>query len=130
MIKKKLAILSSIGLVFAPLSVFAAGPACGNYSQNTIEYILCRIGSILNTVVPILIALGVVYFVWGVVQYIMGHEEESKKKGREKMIWGIIGLVVIVAMWGIVGIIQNSFGVSGTYQGTIPCVPIPPNTTC
>ena len=130
--KKKLAILlPGIGLAFAPLVALAVfTPACLSTTPGTIEYILCRISSILNTVVPVLIALGVVYFIWGVVQYVMASEEEAKKKGRNRMIYGIIGLVVIVAMWGFVGIIQNSFGLSGTYQGAIPCVPIPPNTTC
>jgi len=132
--KKKLAILSSIGLAFAPLLAFAAQnlppSPCANVTPGTLQDVMCRIGNVLNTLIPVLIVLGVVYFVWGVVQYVMASEEEAKKKGRNRMIYGIIGLVVIVAMWGFVGIIQNSFGLSGTYQGTIPCVPIPPNTTC
>ena len=35
------------------------------------------------------------------------------------MIYGIIGLVVIVAMWGLVGIVVNTFGV-GVGGGGLP----------
>lgn len=40
------------------------------------------------------------------------------------MIYGIIGLVVIVAMWGLVGIVTKTFGLNGTTNVTIPTLPI------
>jgi hypothetical protein len=77
---------------------------------KTIGDVISRIGTILNSVAPILIALGVIFFIWGVVQYMIGGNEEAKKKGRDKIIYGLIGLVVIVSMWGLVGIIKTTFG--------------------
>ena len=122
--KKKLVVLSSLGLVFAPLFALAASP-CANYQQLTnIQGIICKIGSILNLVIPILVTLGVVYFVWGVIEYVKADEEAEKKKGRDKMIYGIIGLVVIVSMWGLVGIITNTFSLSGTFSADLPEVPL------
>lgn len=73
--------------------------------------ILCKIGEIITAIIPVLIALGVVYFVWGVVQYVIGDGDEAKKKGRDKIIFGIIGLVVIAGMWGLVAIVVNTFGI-------------------
>jgi len=32
-------------------------------------------------------------------------DEEAKKAGRDRIIFGIIGLAVIVAMWGLVNIL-------------------------
>jgi len=122
MSKKKLAILSGIGSFFAPLFALAVTQAC-TVTANTIEGILCKARSILNTIVPLLVTLGVVYFVWGVVQYIMTGDEAKKKEGRTKMIYGIIGLVVIITMWGIVGLITNTFGVSGAYTFDLPDIP-------
>ena len=122
MSKKKLAILSGIGSFFAPLFALAVTQAC-TVTHNTIEGILCKARSILNTIVPLLVTLGVVYFVWGVVQYIMTGDEAKKKEGRTKMIYGIIGLVVIITMWGIVGLITNTFGVSGAYTFDLPDIP-------
>ena len=105
----------------------AAGSACTglatNGSGNTITMLLCTIGNILNSVIPILIVLGVVYFVWGVIQYVIGGDAESKAAGRSTMIYGIIGLAVIIAMWGLVNILITSFGLNTNTVITTPGLP-------
>ncbi|KKP85680.1 MAG: hypothetical protein UR88_C0010G0002 [Candidatus Nomurabacteria bacterium GW2011_GWA1_35_8] len=118
--KKKLIGLSSLALGFAPFVALAQQSAgCNVVQLGTIQSIICKIGNILDTIIPVLVVLGVVYFVWGVVTYVISSDEEAKKSGRERMIYGIIGLVVIVAMWGLVGIVVNTFGV-GVGGGGLP----------
>ena len=124
--KKKLIALSGFSLLAAPLWVFAqtsTGASC--YSgQVGIQAVICKIGEILNTLIPILVVLGVVYFIWGVVQYVISSDEEAKASGRMRMIWGIIGLVVIVAMWGLVNIVTSTFNLTNNPQNVhLPCVP-------
>ena len=75
--------------------------------------IICNAHQILNSVVPVIVALGVVYFVWGVVTYMIGGAEEDKKKGRERIIYSLIGFTVIVGVWGLVNIIITTFGLGG-----------------
>ena len=70
----------------------------GCFYLNGLSSILCRIAELLNYVLPVLIVLGVVYLVWGVVRYMIGDSEEAKKKGKDGIIFGIIGLVVIVSL--------------------------------
>ena len=119
--KKRLIVLSGL-LAFAPLA-FAQNAGLCTY-QTGIQAVICKIGEILNTIIPILIVLGVVYFVWGVISYMIGADEEQKKKGRDKIIYGIIGLVVIVGMWGLVKIVTTTFGLNNTTGGIqTPCVP-------
>ena len=77
--------------------------------SGTVQGFICNIQNLLNTIVPVLIGLGVVYFVWGVVQYMIGGGEEAKKKGRDHVVFGIIGLAVIVGLWGIVNLTVNTF---------------------
>lgn len=72
--------------------------------------VLCKAGSLLKLVIPLLISLGVIYFIWGVVQYLINDEEEAKKKGKNKIIYGLIGFVAIFALWGLVSIVINTFG--------------------
>ena len=79
---------------------------------NSVGDIICRLGDILNMVIPLLVALGVVIFVWGVVLYVIGSDEEAKGKGKERMMWGIIGFAVILGLWGLVAVILNTFGFS------------------
>ena len=82
-----------------------------NYCAGSpIAYFLCKVQQIFNAVLPVLIALGVVYFVWGVVQYVIGDSEEAKNKGKERMIFGIGGLAIILSLWGLVYIIVDTFG--------------------
>ena len=42
--------------------------------------VLCKLSEIFRAVVPVLIALGVIYFVWGVITYVIADSEEAKKK--------------------------------------------------
>jgi len=74
--------------------------------------ILLRVQNLLGSVIPVFIALGVVYFVWGVVQYVVGDSEEAKKKGKDGIIFGIIGMAVIISLWGLVVVLLNTFGLN------------------
>lgn len=129
--KNKLIVLSGAVLGLSPVVAFAqvglVGATSGNCALGaggTLFGILCRVGQILGAIVPVLVALGIVYFVWGVISYVVGGDEESKKKGRNMMIYGIIGLAVVVGVWGLVRILTNTFQVNNTGQFTLPTVPI------
>ena len=128
--KKKLAVLSSFVLGFTPFMALAqasggctvlnsSGQTVNAFAPGTIQNILCNIGNVLDTLIPILIILAVLYFIWGVIQYVISGDEESKAKGRTHMIYGLIGLVVIVAMWGLVTVVTNTFGINKN-QGIVP----------
>ncbi|MFA5095102.1 MAG: pilin [Candidatus Paceibacterota bacterium] len=122
--KKKLGVLSGAVLSFMPLMALAQNATgCDSVQLGTIQSIICKIGNILDTIIPVLVVLGVVYFVWGVVTYVISSDEEAKKTGRMRMIYGIIGLVVIVAMWGLVGIVTRTFDLTGSANVSIPTVP-------
>lgn len=99
-------------IIILPISSFAQSTTtrvCSATVRN-IGDVVCKIGDILNMIIPILLVLGVVYFVWGVVQYVIRDEEEAKKKGKNKIIYGILGLVIIVSLWGIVSLVITTFG--------------------
>ena len=122
--KKKLIALSGFVLSLAPVVALAAsvssGVSCNTGAAVTdISSLLCKLSQLLNSVIPVLIALGVVYFVWGVVTYVISSDEEAKKTGRNRIIYGLIGLAVIIAMWGLVGILTNTFGLQNSNSGVI-----------
>lgn len=122
--KKKLIVLSSFVLSFMPFLALAQRTpvSCAGIGMGSIEGIICKIGDLLNIIIPIMIVLGVVFFIWGVVTFVIGDDEEAKTKGRDRMIYGIIGLVVIVAMWGLVGVVRKTFGLEGSSAGA-PATP-------
>ncbi len=122
MLKKKL-VLSGL-IAFAPFLALAAG--CDSAPTGGIEALICKIGNILNILIPVMIILAVVYFIWGVIQFVISSSEEAKKNAKSHMIYGIIGLVVIVALWGLVNIVTTTLGTNGTsnqlQSGQIPTV--------
>ena len=95
-------------------------------NNTTLATILCKLSVLINTVIPILITLGVVYFVWGVISYVVAGDDEAKTKGRDKMIYGLIGLLVIVSVWGLVNVLKRSFGINDRDDAiAIPCIKAP-----
>ena len=123
--KNKLIVLSStvLGFPFSALAQNSAGCGSATVQLGTIQSIICTIGNILDTAIPVLVVLGVLYFVWGVVQYVISSDEEAKKAGKNRIIFGIIGIVVIVALWGIVGIVTRTFSLNGSATVNVPTVP-------
>ncbi len=78
---------------------------------DLLNYVTCII---VKSVVPLIFALAIVMFIWGVVQYVINNEEEAKRaQGRQFMIWGIIALTVMVSVWGLVNILATTFNISG-----------------
>ncbi len=132
MLRKKLIVLSGLVLGFAPLVVLAQIGTSGTTSScdptlqttGSLLTLLCKIGQLLNAVIPVLIALGVLYFIWGVVSYVIASDEEAKKKGRDRIIFGIIGLAVIIGVWGLVNLLRNTFGLNNQQNIQLPTVPV------
>ncbi|MCC6290488.1 hypothetical protein IT398_00200 [Candidatus Nomurabacteria bacterium] len=80
-----------------------------------------------NYIIPLIIGLGVVYFLWGVLQYVTaGGDDEKKAAGRSTMIYGVIALFVMVSVWGLVNVLGGTFNFGGANRPTqIPTVPPP-----
>ncbi len=100
-------------LTFAPFLAFAA----------TLGTILDTVGDLVATATPIVVALALVYFFWGLGQFILGSSEsEKRKQAIEIMIYGIIALFIMVSIWGIVNVLQSTFGVTGNQAIPVPSV--------
>jgi len=64
-----------------------------------------------NPLIRICLGLGLVYFLYGMAQFIFASGDPEKvKEGRSAMLWGLIALFVMIAMWGLATIIRDSFG--------------------
>ena len=70
------------------------------------------------------ISCAVAVFFWGIVKFIWNAgDEKTIDEGKKMMIWGLVGLFVIVGIWGIVGFIQESLGIGGGGGGTTIGIP-------
>ena len=77
---------------------------------------------IINPLIVFLFALALVYFLFGVFTFISNQENEEKKtSGKKHMIWGIIGITIMLAVWTLLHIILDTFNITGIKpeQGTV-----------
>lgn len=94
-------------------SVNTTVDVCKNIKLDTLGHILNWAScTIIKSVVPLLFTLATVGFIWGIIQYFLNPDNEEKRKaGKSFMIWGLIALFVMISMWGIVGVLSNTFGI-------------------
>jgi hypothetical protein len=68
---------------------------------------------IINPIIFFMFAVAMVYFLYGVTQYFMSPDsEEVRKKSKSIMLWGIVGLFIMVAVFGIMRLILSTVGES------------------
>jgi uncharacterized membrane protein len=69
------------------------------------------INNLIRPGITLLTALAVVYFVYGVFEFVKNSaSEDGVRTGGRHIIWGIIGLFIMVSAWGIIGLICNTVG--------------------
>lgn len=73
-------------------------------------------------VIPFIIGIGFLFFVWGMFKYFIlgGADEEKKLQGRSLMIHATLGFVLIIIFFGIVNLITSSTGLEGQVIENIP----------
>ncbi len=96
-------------------------PTASTPDTGAVTGFIASIGNILNTLLPIFITLAVLVFFWGLVKFIF-QAGDDREKGRNIMIWGLIGLFVIVSVWGIVSFLGNLFGIGQGGTAPVPGV--------
>lgn len=93
--------------IFAFLVAFvpAIASAQAIVDVNSLTYKLTNIG---NVVIEVLIAFAVIFIIYNVVRFIMASGDD-RAGFRSSFLWGIVGLAVILSIWGLVRILTNTF---------------------
>ncbi|GEM_PF-1767993 len=78
----------------------------------TIGALLTRITQeIVNPLIVLVFLLAVVAFGWGIVMYLAAQgSDERVEKAKKIMWWGIIGMFVLMSVWGVVYLLCDFFG--------------------
>jgi hypothetical protein len=82
------------------------------------------IGIINGILLPVVIAIAFITFIWGVFKYFIqgAASEDSRAEGRQFVLWGIIGFVVIFSLWSIVKLVGGTFGLTNDSAPRPPSV--------
>lgn len=66
---------------------------------------------IINPLIALLFALAIIYFLYGLVQYLMSPDnEEIRRTNKQHMLWGIIGMFIMIAVFGIMNMMLRTLG--------------------
>lgn len=74
------------------------------------EFLTKVVTQVINPIILLLSAVAFVVFIWGVFEFVRQAADETKRKeGRQAILWGLIGLVVIFGAYGIINVALGTF---------------------
>jgi uncharacterized membrane protein YidH (DUF202 family) len=70
-----------------------------------------KLTSIGNVLIRVLISLAIVWIIFNVVRYLIisGDNAEKRQSAQQAIIWGVVGLFVIISIWGFVRLLTGTF---------------------
>jgi len=69
--------------------------------------------NIFDPLIKLGFAIAVIYFLYGVYEVIKGEaSSEARAKGAQHVLWGTIGIAIMVAVYGIIWAICGTFNLS------------------
>ena len=77
----------------------------------TFATFITSIVNVMNTyVIPLIVGLAILAFIWNAARYFIfaGDSEDARAKGRQSVIWGVFGIVALLALWGIVNALLST----------------------
>ena len=103
--------------LFFPIPAEAAAPPI----PASVKAFVGKISTeILNPLIALMFAVAMMYFFYGVAAYIWNPDnEEAREKGRTGMIWGVVGMFMMVAVFGIMRFIISSIGADPTLMDNV-----------
>ena len=104
-------------MAFAPALAFAA-------DFSAIVDLVGQIGTVVAKIIPIMFALAIIYFFWGLIKFIRSAgDAKARDEGKSIMIYGVIAIAVMVSIYGLVAWLQNTLGVGTETTLPLPTVP-------
>ena len=104
------------------LAAFTPVVALAQYGQINTE--IAKVVTFINNVlIPLIFAIALLVFVWGMFKFFIYNTEEEKEKGKELAIYAIVAFVLMVSIWGIVNLVANGLGFAGENIDQLPSGP-------
>lgn len=76
------------------------------------EFASKLVSVIINPLIALAFGVALLVFIWGIVEFLMALSEGGDTAaGKQHMLWGVIGLFIMTAAFGILSIATNTFGI-------------------
>ena len=78
--------------------------------------------NILQPFLWLLLAVAFIVFLWGIAEFIKNADSaDGRKTGGKHILWGVVGLAIMISALGITRIIANTLGIQdGPGAGDTP----------
>ncbi len=82
---------------------------------DQLDVVLNKINiNIINPAIEFLFIIATVIFLWGVLQFIINAADQTKRQeGKDHMLWGFVGFLIMFGVYGLITILTNTFGITG-----------------
>jgi len=86
-----------------------------------IDQLLANINRyILNPFIGFLFVLASILFMFGLVRFYIAGEAKDREQGKRHMIYGILGMFIMLSVFGIMRLIIGTFGIVLPSDVSIP----------
>ena len=68
------------------------------------------VANIVMPLITFIFALAVLLFIWGIIGFFLSGDEAKRKQGQDHILWGTIGIAIMVSVFGIVRLVANTVG--------------------
>ncbi len=117
--KSIISALSVVGAFALPLVASAQQGIVSTTPQQGIIGLIQFANTALNDVMVLFITLAIVVFFWGLIQYIIKSGEE-RAAGLTTIFYSIIAIFIMVSIWGVIHLLQATFGVNNSNSAETP----------
>jgi len=97
-------------------------------AARTFQELAVDIVDILDATTAVLIVAGIVVYFYGISTNILNFSDDGGEKVRTYFFWGIIVLFVMVSIWGILRLLQNTLFGGNTNSPTTGLIQAPSNS--
>jgi hypothetical protein len=120
--------MKKISKKYALLAFTLLTPSISFAALDGVKGLLKAFSELLNPVITIIFGIALIYFFWGVTQFILNDagNEKTREDGKKKMIWGVVALFVFVSIYGILRFVGELVDIPvGGSGGSSPTLPAP-----
>ncbi len=82
-------------------------------SALSVKQLMFRISYyIINPLIIVGFVVALLYFIWGVIDFLRNRDTNATaaEEGRSHMLWGVIGIVIMVSAFAIMKLIAQTIG--------------------
>jgi hypothetical protein len=95
---------------YDPLTGANDAPSKVIVTPSSFKDLIMIVVNLITAVLPVIILLALIYFLWGLTQYLK-NAGENKEEAKSMMLSGIIGFFVMASVWGFIGILSGTLGI-------------------